>query len=75
MFLEADSDYYLLCGLERYNKKEGKYEITFKDILYYDQNGNSAPLGHKDPVQLRHQHAREGDREGRQPEGDKVPQA
>ena len=25
-FLEADSDYYLLCGLERYNKKAGKFE-------------------------------------------------
>ena len=25
--------------------QEGKYEITFKDILYYDQNGNSSTLG------------------------------
>jgi N12 class adenine-specific DNA methylase len=35
-FLEADSDYYLLCGLERYNKKENKFEksaLFEKDTL------------------------------------------
>ena len=36
LFLEADSDYYLLCGLERHNKKEGKFEksaVFEKDTL------------------------------------------